>query len=248
MNLTKKLVAGISVESWGGDFDDPEVILQHANGSRRGFWLTPDEARRLSDAVLDAADMAERGEVAPRVSLEIKERCVAMFHSRVHAVSFDEVTSEEVTDMRPDLALSLLPKVRLRESMKNIYCFYFRAVAYVDPFVSRDGLHFQGSSSTRRTSGRYFFDGQVVTSDEILSAFDSESGSLISRRVLAANMSDPDRSVAFTRVRDGYRLLESFRPGDVLIDGSGRVVKRGDDGDLVEYRDLVRRRTEESSS
>ena len=79
------------------------------------------------------------------------------------------------------------------------------------------------------SSGLYFLGGKLRTYDEVVADNDPQEA------ILRANMRGNEMWV-IVQNDNSWRFTGAFSEQDCIVDGDGRIVRRGNDADLVAYR------------
>lgn len=142
---------------------------------------------------------------------------------------FPETTSKEISDRDTRLAVKMSREIKERWGARP-HSFYFEERIVRGPVDDGEGGTMDVESKTVNTSpGVYFIGGRLETLDEVERRADP------SERVLVRNMRFNDTPIVVVN-ENSYRACLPFGRDDILLDGEGEVVERGDSPKWQDYR------------
>jgi hypothetical protein len=141
---------------------------------------------------------------------------------------FAESSSKPIASWDPALAVGLAEVIRERYNAKP-YGFKFETRIVADPIDDGYGGKLHVESKMTRQSGMHFLGGTLVTYDEVVAR------NLDDEFILRTNMKCNGYWVVCVNV-NSYKSTHPFDESDLLVDGAGKIVARGEDPRWVEYR------------
>lgn len=140
----------------------------------------------------------------------------------------EEETTRDVPDRDPTRAVNMAGGIVERYGAKP-YGFYFSTLLTADPVPDGEGGTLNVQAKEIDKSGTYFIGGALLTFDDIQRRASPDD------RILLDNMRFNEFKVVVVST-NSYRSTQPFGERDVIVDASGRIVRRGDEPELVEYR------------
>lgn len=143
---------------------------------------------------------------------------------------FAEQSSREVESWDPKLAAKMAKDVIERYGATP-YAFRFSTVLTREPVDDGEGGKLNVESREVDHSGLYFLGGQLETLDDVEARADPKE------EILRSNMRCNDQFIVCVRGAPArFRSCIPFGPEDVLCDEEGKILRRGTDPALSEYR------------
>lgn len=192
--------------------------------SRHGTRLASSAAREGFIKIVSTKKSSPATSTDRSATAKVREQIYAVFYSP--GTFFSESSEREVSAIDPKLALEAGREIVERYGAKP-YAFRFVTRLLSEPVPDgRDGFLEVKPKEIAKT-GLYHINGKVLSYDEIEE--DKE-------RILRSNMRGNDWwfVVETTNV---YKSVQPFEKEDVVVALDGNILVRGDDPDLVKYRE-----------
>jgi len=151
---------------------------------------------------------------------------------RKHFVQFfspgtlvSETTTEPIASWDIAAAVALAKDVLERHGAKP-YGFQFLTRIVAEPVPDDEGGTLEVKSREVERSGTHYITGELLFAHEATSP---------DQRTLLANMKCNRWPICIEN-RNSYRFTGVFNENDRIVDWNGTILRRGNDGDLLEYR------------
>jgi hypothetical protein len=138
---------------------------------------------------------------------------------------FDEDTTKPIAAWDPVEAAKMATDIRERHGARP-YGFQFSTVIVHSGIPDGEGGTLKAEAKSVGRSGMFYITGKIQTYDEA-------SGS-----TLRSNMKYNDWPIV-VETTNGYRHAGIFHAKDVIVDADGKIIRKGDDADLVAYREKM---------
>jgi hypothetical protein len=159
-----------------------------------------------------------------RLVMAVREKLFVTFVSP--GTFFAETSTKEIDSESPQLACRMAREVTERYNATP-YSFVFITKLVSDPVDDGRGGKLHVDSREIRRSGNYFITGELKRFDDILETDKT--------RTLLSNMRCNDYPIVVEN-RNSFLATLPFASDDVIVDWDGNITQRGDDPELVAYR------------
>lgn len=136
-----------------------------------------------------------------------------------------EVSERPIDDWDARAACKMAESIEERHGAKP-YGFRFSTRLCAPP-VEVEGESLDVQPKEIASSGMHYITGEAIRFDDV--PVDKEHD------ILRSNMRC-NRHPVIIENRNSYRFSTFFSPADVIVDRDGKIIRRGNDPDLVEYR------------
>lgn len=141
---------------------------------------------------------------------------------------FLEQTSKEIASW--DIAEAVkLSKTIMERYNATPHSFRFETYNTVESIKAENGEEYEVKDKKVKSSGLYFLTGVLRTMNEVQAKNDPNE------RILMSNMK-ANRQPVIIENYNSFRFSCFFGEDDAIVDEQGRVVRRGNDADLMELR------------
>lgn len=135
-----------------------------------------------------------------------------------------EETSKEIYAWSTVEAAKMAKDIDERHGARP-YGFKFSTRITHDPVPDGEGGMLDVQSKLVKKSGVYYINGSLIRFDDVPE----------DQSIMRDNMRFNDYPLT-VETRNSYRHTGYFSEKDIIVDASGKIIRRGDDSDLLEYR------------